>query len=47
MVGLAVLVGLGFFLVLGDILAIEAFDLVDVDGDSPSIPVAGPLRVLS
>jgi hypothetical protein len=42
----AVLVGLGFFLVFGNILAVQPFDLVDVDGDSSFIAVAGPLRVL-
>lgn len=47
MVGKAVLVCLRLFLVFGDILAVEAFDVVDVDGDASFIAVAGPLRVLS
>lgn len=47
MVRKAVFVGLGFFLVFGNILAVQTFDLVDVDRDSSFIAMAGPLRVLS
>lgn len=46
MVGKAVLVCLRLFLVFGDILAVKAFDVVDIDGDASLIAVAGPLRVL-
>ncbi len=45
-VGQAVLVRLGLFLVLVDVFVVEALDVVDVDGDAAPVAVAGPLRIL-
>lgn len=46
MVGEAVLVFLGLFLIFGDGFAVEMFDDEEVDGDASLVAVAGPLRVL-
>ena len=47
MVWQTVLVGLCVFLVLGHIFAVEAFDNINVDGDTSLVTVTRPLRILS
>lgn len=42
----AVLVCLRLFLIFGDVLSIQTFDVIDVDGDASSVAVARPLRIL-
>lgn len=45
-VGQAVFVCLRLFLVFGHVLAVQALDQVDINGDASFVAVAGPLRVL-